>query len=237
MIRLEDITIRFGGVTALDAVSADFAAPVSAIIGPNGAGKTTTINMISGFLRGSGRIMWNDTDLTALPPHKRARWGVRRCFQKEQIAEDLSVYDNLLAMLDPLAGSRADKKADIDRALGYVGMTGKAHRLAAELNQFDRRRTDIARCLVGQPKLVLLDEPAGGLSAQESLDLGGLIAGIHGLTGAMTLVIDHDVDLIERICHDALVLDFGRKIAFGATRDVLADPHVQAAYLGTEEVL
>lgn len=236
MIELEDITVRFGGVLALDHVSATFTAPVSGIIGPNGAGKTTTMNVLSGFLRCTGRIACDGDEIAHLPAHKRARWGLRRSFQREQIANDLTVRDNLRAITDSLPGSRSDKARDIDQALEAAGLTDKAEVLAAELNTFERRLADIARCLVGNPRIVMLDEPAGGLTAEETARLGNLISGIHGLTSAMTLVIDHDVDLIARICSETLVLDFGQRIAFGETSAVLADPKVQAAYLGIEDV-
>ena len=107
--------------------------------------------------------------------------------------------------------------------------------MAQHLNMYERRLTDIARCLVGSPKLVMLDEPCGGLTNDETKALGQLIARINEWTGAMTLVIDHDVDLISAICAETLVLDFGRRIAFGKTAEVLADPRVQQAYLGIGE--
>jgi ABC-type branched-subunit amino acid transport system ATPase component len=236
VIELKDISVRFGGVTALDAVSAVFTAPVSGIIGPNGAGKTTTMNVISGFLSADGSIHYDGIDITRLLPHQRARWGLRRSFQREQIADDLSVIDNLRVMLDTLPGSSKQKMEEAEKALAVCGLESQASLLAATLNTYERRRVDIARCLVGQPKIVMLDEPAGGLTQDETRHLGELILKIHPLTGASILLIDHDVDLISRICEQTLVLDFGRRIALGPTQQVLEDPKVQAAYLGIEEV-
>jgi len=235
MIELADITVKFGGVTALDAVAAKFTHPVSGIIGPNGAGKTTTMNVISGFLSSSGSLSFEGEDLMKMSAHRRARWGLRRSFQKAQIAEDLSVSDNLLAQLDSLPGSRAEHKADIDRALEVTGLDKQRDRMAGELNTYERRLTDVAKCLVGKPKIVMFDEPAGGLNEEETNRLGDLILSVHDLTGALTVVIDHDVDLISRICAETLVLDFGKRIAFGKTDAVLADPAVRSAYLGIEE--
>ena len=235
MIALEGITVRFGGLVALDAISARFGAPVSGIIGPNGAGKTTTMNVISGFLTPkSGSVVVDGTDLVALPPHIRPRWGLRRSFQREQIAEDLSVRDNLLSLADNLPGSRAVRRADVGGALEFVGIAALADRMGATLNTYERRLTDLARCLVGQPRLIMLDEPAGGLTVGESAHLGDVILRIRDFCKAQVLVIDHDVDLITRICAETLVLDFGRRIAFGPTAQVLADPAVKAAYLGVE---
>jgi branched-chain amino acid transport system ATP-binding protein len=227
--------VRFGGLIALDAISVDFTAPVSGIIGPNGAGKTTTMNVLSGFLdsRG-GRVDVEGTNLLSLSAHARTRWGLRRSFQREQIAEDLSVRDNIRAMTDHSRTSRAEKRADLDRAIGFAGVSGIVDKPGAELNTYERRLTDLARCVVGRPRLIMLDEPAGGLTRDEAAHLGDLILGIHDLTGAKVLVIDHDVDLIERICAETLVLDFGRRIDFGPTRAILDKPAVKAAYLGFE---
>lgn len=235
MISLEDLTVRFGGVVALDAVSVEFTASVSGIIGPNGAGKTTTMNVISGFLACSGKISKDNDRIDQLPAHKRTRWGLRRSFQKEQIADDLTVIDNLRVILDGLRKSSMDKRHDLERALEITGLMPLANTPAHKLNTFERRLTDVARCLVGVPRIVMFDEPGGGLSREEAGRLGDLILKIHDLTGASTLVIDHDVDLIERICAETLVLDFGKRIAFGPTRQVLDDPKVKSAYLGVDE--
>ena len=236
MIELEGLTVQFGGVRALDNLSVTFSAAVNGIIGPNGAGKTTTMNVISGFLSCQGSIRSAGTDIAELAAHRRARWGLRRSFQREQIADDLTVEDNVRVIVDTLGLGRAERNADIERALDLTGLTTKARLPASELNMYERRLTDIARCLVGKPRLVMLDEPCGGLTSDETHAMGALIARIHEWTGAMTLVIDHDVDLISAICQDTLVLDFGRRIAFGKTAEVLADPRVQRAYLGIEEV-
>ncbi len=235
MIRLEDLTIRFGGLVALDAVSAAFTAPVAGIIGPNGAGKTTVMNIVSGFLTAtSGRVQVEGQDFLHLAPHRRAQLGLRRSFQKEQIADDLTVLENVLVQTDWALTSPAAKRREAMAMLDAVGLADRAGKPGGLLTGFERRLTDVARCMVGSPRLVMFDEPAGGLSVDETATLGDLILRIHGLTGAQTLVIDHDVELINRICAETLVLDFGRRIAFGPTPDVLADPKVKAAYLGVE---
>ncbi len=235
MIRLNDVTIRFGGLVALDAVSAAFTAPVAGIIGPNGAGKTTVMNIVSGFLTAtSGQVDIDGTDILRMAPHRRAQMGLRRSFQREQIADDLTVLENVLVQTDWSMTGAAAKRAEAMAMLKVVGLDDRAAKSGGALTGFERRMTDVARCLVGQPRLVMFDEPAGGLSVEETRILGDLILGIHGQTGAQTLVIDHDVELINRICAETLVLDFGRRIAFGPTPDVLADPKVKAAYLGVE---
>jgi branched-chain amino acid transport system ATP-binding protein len=235
MIVLDKITIRFGGLVALDAVSAEFTAEVSGIIGPNGAGKTTTMNLISGFLTPtSGKVLVDGDDILRLPPHQRTRWGLRRSFQREQIADDLTVWENVMAITDNLPGSRTEHRAQAEHALDFAGVAQIRGKLGANLNTFERRLTDLARCFAGRPRLIMLDEPAGGLSPEETEQLGTLIIRMAELSGAKVLVIDHDVDLIQRICTETLVLDFGRRIAFGPTSAVLNDPAVKAAYLGVK---
>ncbi|MFC3228655.1 branched-chain amino acid ABC transporter ATP-binding protein/permease [Marinibaculum pumilum] len=235
-VEISDVTVRFGGVLALDGVEASFSRPVSGIIGPNGAGKTTLMNVLSGFVTASdGRVLAGGADLMRMSPHRRSQWGLRRSFQKEEIADDLSLAENVRVQMDGLALTPRQKQAEVDRALAFVGLQEMAEQPAAGLNSFQRRLVDIAKCLVGGPRIVMFDEPAGGLSAEETRALGDLILRIHDETGAMTLVIDHDVDLISRICAETLVLDFGKRIAFGPTAEVLADPKVRAAYLGIEE--
>jgi branched-chain amino acid transport system ATP-binding protein len=237
MIEMDQVLVRFGGVVALNAVSASFTAPVGGIIGPNGAGKTTLMNVVSGFVTSKGgRVVMDGANILGQAPHKRVHMGLRRSFQKEQIADDLTVFENVLVQLDHRLGQTAAKRAEVARMIDVVGLGDRAHKPGAQLTGFERRLTDVARCLVGNPKLIMFDEPAGGMSVEETHRLGDLILGIHALTGAQTLVIDHDVELISRVCTETLVLDFGRRIAFGPTADVLADPKVKAAYLGTEEV-
>ena len=237
MIEIDAVTVRFGGLVALNEVSATLTAPVAGIIGPNGAGKTTIMNAVSGFITArSGRVLVEGQDFLRLAPHKRAQKGLRRSFQKEQIADDLTVLENVLVQTDWSLTNPAAKRAEAMQMLDVVGLADRADKIGAALSGFERRLTDVARCMVGQPRLIMFDEPAGGLSVEETHRLGDLVLQIHGLTGAQTVIIDHDVDLISRICAETLVLDFGRRIAFGPTADVLADPKVKAAYLGTEEI-
>lgn len=236
MISLENLTVRFGGVIALDTISACFNQPISGIIGPNGAGKTTTMNAISGFLTYQGRVSWNNEIIDSLNPFKRTRWGLRRSFQKEQIADDLTVLDNLFAIADNLPYSRSEKRAEVEQAIESLAINHIAARKAESLNAYEKRLADLGRCIIGNPKIIMLDEPCGGLQQEETDHLGELILKIPILTQANTLIIDHDVDLISRVCAQTLVLDFGKCIAFGETADVLTDPKVKAAYLGVEEI-
>ncbi len=234
-LEIAGITVKFGGVVALNDVTVTFNSPVSGIIGPNGAGKTTLMNVMSGFIEPvDGTVRANENQLTSLPPFQRSRWGLRRSFQKEEVADDLTVSENILAQIDPDTMSATEKQAQVFRALEFVGLAHRRDVLGKDLNTFERRLTDIAKCVAGTPRLIMFDEPAGGMSVAETNRLGDLILLIHDFCGAQVLVIDHDVELITRICEETLVLDFGVKIAFGSTRDVLADDRVRAAYLGLD---
>ena len=236
MILIENVTVTFGGVTALSHLTVALDKPVLGIIGPNGAGKTTFLNVLSGFVTPrSGRITMDGMDLLRLAPHQRARFGLRRSFQKEQVVDELSVEDNVRVVLDPLALSGAERERALMAALEFVGLSALRDLHAAGLNAFERRMVEIARCIVGKPRLILLDEPGAGFSQGEVDRLRQVIDGIRTFNGATTLLIDHDVDLIQAVCEDTMVLDFGSLIAVGATAAVLTDPKVRAVYLGMED--
>ncbi len=237
MISIDDVTVSFGGVTALNCLTVTLDKPVFGIIGPNGAGKTTFLNVLSGFVTPrSGRITMDGTDILRLTPHQRARWGLRRSFQKEQVVDELSVEDNVRVVLDPIAMSANERDHALTAALEFVGLSAVRDLPAAGLNAFERRIVEIARCVVGKPRLILLDEPGAGFSQIEVDKLRQVISGIRAFNGATTLLIDHDVDLIQAVCQDTMVLDFGSLIAVGTTAAVLRDPKVRAVYLGMEDV-
>jgi branched-chain amino acid transport system ATP-binding protein len=237
MIAIRDITVKFGGVTALNALTVDLSDSVVGIIGPNGAGKTTFLNVLSGFITPKGgSITAFGTELLALRPHQRSRWGLRRSFQKEQVVDELTVQENIGVMLDHLPLSAAERARQLDAALDFTGLTPVRRERAAGLNAFQRRMTEIARCSAGRPKLLLLDEPGAGLSQNEVEILRRTISDMYSFSGAMTLLIDHDVDLIQAVCSSTMVLDFGSLVTSGPTRDVLSDARVRAVYLGVEEV-
>jgi ABC-type branched-subunit amino acid transport system ATPase component len=238
VIEIERLTVRFGGVTSLRELDVAFADRVTGIVGPNGAGKTTLLNVLSGFVRpDAGDIRIDRASIARIVPHRRAAFGVRRTFQTEQVVENRSVIDNVAAAADhvPLARGHADA---VRRALEIVGLERAVERRAGELGMFERRMLEIARAIVGQPKVVMLDEPGAGLAEAESSRLRAVVASLPERTGTQVLLVDHDVDFIAAVCSSTLVLDFGSRIAFGPTADVLADPRVRAAYLGTpDEVL
>ena len=233
MIEIRGLTVAFGAVTAIDALDAVLDAPVCGLIGPNGAGKTTLVNLLSGFVRPhAGEVQVNGTALLGMNTARRVRFGLRRSFQTEQVVEDLSVWDNVQAMLDHVPHRRDQADVQVRRALEHAGLLDCAAVPGAELDLFRRRMVEVAKALVGAPRLILFDEPGAGLDERESRVLRDAIAAIPESFGAQVLLIDHDVELIAAICTQTLVLDFGRRLALGPTSAVLNDPAVRQAYLG-----
>lgn len=237
MIDVEQLTVRFGGVTPLDAMSVVLGDGVHGLIGPNGAGKTTFFNVLSGFVRpAEGRVRAFDSDLLSMSDFRRARWGLRRSFQQERAIAQLSARDNVRLVAEQVGTSRRDRRRQVADALAFAELDDQADEIVGLLPAYDRRRVELARTIVGTPRLVLLDEPAAGLPESESRALAGLIATIPQRRGAAVIMVDHDIDLVRRCCATATVLDFGQVIAHGPTDDVLVDPRVVQAYLGTEDV-
>ena len=235
MIEIHEVTVMFGGVRGLNALTASLPESVTGLVGPNGAGKTTLINVLSGFVAPTaGGVKIDGQDLKGIKPHKRAAFGIRRTFQNEQVVENLTAAENIAAVIDnvPTEGPRGKL---IDKALDFVGLRARARVLGRDLNAFDRRMVEIGRATVAKPRLVLMDEPGAGLAEDESDHLRQVIKNIHDFCGAQVLLVDHDVDLIGATCISTLVLDFGSRIAYGPTAEVLADPKVRAAYLGVVE--
>ena len=201
MIEIDDITVGFGGVIALRNVSVRLDAPVVGIIGPNGAGKTTFLNVFSGFVTpSSGQITAFGERLLRLRPHQRARWGLRRSFQKEQVVDELTVEDNVRVILDPLGLPAVERERHLAAALEFTGIASARKTRASELNALERRMTELARCAAGQPRIVMLDEPGAGFSQIEVARLQSVITGMRAFNGAMVLLIDHDVELIQATC-------------------------------------
>lgn len=238
MIEVSDLTVRLGGVTALDSMSVNFVQGTCGLIGPNGAGKTTFFNVLSGFVRPvGGSVRAYGEDLLGMVHFRRARWGLRRSFQTEQAIEQLSVFDNVAMIHEHSRLSRASRRQEVLDAISFVGLEIDPQAKVATLGAAQRRLVEVARAVVGEPRLVLLDEPAAGLPDEETEHLSGVIKAIPGHTGALVILVDHDMSLVSACCGATAVLDFGTVIASGPTGDVLRDEKVMRAYLGTEEIV
>ena len=242
-----DVTVRFGGLTALTEVSLD-ARPreVLGVIGPNGAGKTTLFNVACGFVRpDQGTIRWRGEDLPRLRPTDLAGLGIARTLQGLALFDRMTVLDNVLVGADPTAtagfwsgllglrrGARDEARLR-ERALAALdelGVATYAGRYPAALPYALRKKVALARALVAEPALLLLDEPASGLSEEEMAELAERL---RGLTDRMAvLLVEHHMDLVMSVCDRLVVLDFGKVIAAGTPAEVKDDPAVRAAYLG-----
>jgi branched-chain amino acid transport system ATP-binding protein len=234
-MEISDLTVRFGGVTPLDRVTLTFAEGTCGLIGPNGAGKSTFFNVLSGFVKpASGSVTAFGEDLLAMPHFKRARWGVRRTFQTEQAIEQLSVFDNVAMIHEHSSLTRASRRTDTLEAISFVGLEIDPERKVGTLGAAERRLVEVARAVVGKPRLVLLDEPAAGLPEEETTHMGEVIQKIPEKTGALVILVDHDMSLVSACCSVTSVLDFGKLIASGSTAEVLRDENVIRAYLGAE---
>jgi ABC-type branched-subunit amino acid transport system ATPase component len=235
MIEVSELTVRFGGVTSLDHMDVAFEAGTCGLIGPNGAGKTTFFNVLSGFVRpAGGHVTAFGENLLAMAHFRRARWGVRRTFQTEQAIESLSVFENVAMIHEHSRLGRASRAHDVLGALEIVGITSDPSTPVATLSAGERRLVEVARAIVGRPKVVLLDEPAAGLPDEETIHLGGIIRSIPEHTDAQVILVDHDMSLVSSCCERTAVLDFGRLIASGPTAEVLREERVIRAYLGDE---
>jgi ABC-type branched-subunit amino acid transport system ATPase component len=233
LLSIRNLTVRYGGVVAVNDVSFDVPeGAIVGLIGPNGAGKTTAIDAISGFATAGGTVALDGTPLEKLKPHKRIRAGLGRTFQAIELYEDLSVRENVVVGLT--AGTaRGDSPADqLERTLALLGLTEVADNPAGELSQGQRQLVSIARALVGRPRVLLLDEPAGGLDTVESHWLGERLKLIRD-AGVTILMVEHDMSLVLSLCDEIHVLNFGEVIAEGTPAEIRRHPKVASAYLGT----
>jgi len=236
MIEVKDLEVRFGGVKPIDGMTVTFPAGTCGLIGPNGAGKTTFFNVLSGFVKPTGgSVNAFGDDLLGMHDFRRARWGLRRTFQTEQAIEKLSVYHNVAIAHEHSGESRASREEAVLGAIDFVGLEMDPGVKVGTLGARDRRLVEVARAVVGKPRMVLLDEPAAGLPDEETEHMGGIIRKIPEHMGALVILVDHDMSLVSACCELTAVLDFGKLIAAGATAEVLRDPKVMQAYLGTED--
>ncbi len=252
MLGVEDLSISFGGLAALSGLSFEVRdREIFALIGPNGAGKSTVFNVITGLSRPSqGRVTFGGEDLLALAPHRIARRGVARTFQNTEVFRQLTALDNVLigrhahlrtgvirgALGLPAVRREEARARDSAHALlARFGLDGVAAIEAGSLPLGAQKRLEIARALASEPRLLLLDEPAGGLNPTETQTLMAVIRRLRDESGLTIVVVEHDMELVMGISDRVAVLDHGRKIAEGEPREIVADAAVVEAYLGSEE--
>jgi branched-chain amino acid transport system ATP-binding protein len=232
LLEIRDVTVRFGGLSALDDVQLDLqAGQVTGLIGPNGAGKTTLFNVISGLQEPTaGKVLVEEHDVSKLKPFKRARMGLARTFQRLEVFGSLTVRENLLVAAE-LGERKGEAMTVVDEQLERIGLTAVCDERVENLPTGLARLVELGRALALGPRLLLLDEPSSGLDPGESESFGELLQELAG-DGLGILLVEHDVELVMRVCHRIFVLDFGQVIAEGTPQEIQRSERVQEAYLG-----
>ncbi len=240
LLTLEGVTRRFGGIVALDDLSLDVVeGDIAGLIGPNGAGKTTAFNVITRLYQpDDGMITFDGENLLKVPAHGIVRRGIARTFQNLALCQHMTVLDNVLVGAHTRIGRRGDSAArqEADSILGYLGLAGISGHYAVGLPFGTLKRVELARALISHPRLLLLDEPAGGLTHSEVTELGTLIKAIRADYSLSILLVEHHMNLVMSISDSVHVLNFGRTIAAGTPAEVRSNPAVIEAYLGGEHV-
>jgi branched-chain amino acid transport system ATP-binding protein len=249
ILEVKDLSMRFGGLLAVDGVQLALKPKeIFAIIGPNGAGKTTVFNCISGFYKPTtGQIALESQSIAGLGSHSVAQRGVVRTFQNVRLFKRMTALENLLvaqhrhtsaSVLGGLFNTKSYRQSErdaMDRALhwlDFMGLREFANREAGNLAYGHQRRLEIARCMITEPKVLMLDEPAAGLNPQEKKDLQGLIDRLRNEYGVAVLLIEHDMGLVMGVSERIMVMEHGKPIAEGTPEEVRNNERVIKAYLG-----
>ncbi|MER1940785.1 ABC transporter ATP-binding protein [Castellaniella sp. FW104-16D08] len=233
MLKLENLSVRFGGLTAVNAVSlAVHSDEVVGLVGPNGAGKTTLFNAISGLVSPSdGRILFDTRDIVRAPLHRRARMGIGRTFQVPQPMHELTVRENLIVA--QRFGTGHVDHARLDEVLGFTGLNAKAdHDAATGLALTELKALEVAKALATNPRLLMLDEVLAGLETAGKRRFMSMLKDLHAKFSVGILIIEHDIETISNLCDRVAVLNFGQLIADGTPADVFRNPEVIKSYTG-----